>query len=157
MTIDTALYAMPYGQDLKTKTQAGGGGFSDGNAVCVRETLGSQAVEVGPPPGKTWAAAAKLGSGEAESLYVFNFDAAVDALVDESLVREDGTAIQIDTTTASPQTAEQVGGLFETGLTLSYPQKLRYQLTAPVPSARVLFAGTFIEYDMPSDIEPVIG
>lgn len=149
------LWTSFYDAKHKPKPQ-GGGGLSDGNVVAVRETLSSQDVDVGPPPGKAWRPIplpTSLGAGFCNVGH-FGQIGDVPALIRTSLVLPDGSARLFGVATNSPQTIDTTvdAELFFAFLSLiPHPFKLRYSLDAPTPAGRVMLLGAFVEYDMPKD------
>lgn len=139
----------------KPKPQ-GGGGLSDGNVVAVRETVTSQGVEVGPPPGKAWRPLplpTENGTGFI-SLGHFGLVGDVVAQVRTSLVLPDSSArlfgaVNIDPQTINPGADGEL--FFAIGSLIPHPFKIRYSLDAPAPVGRVLLLGAYVEYDLPKD------
>lgn len=130
--------------DLKAK-RGKGGGLSDGGLISVRQSLSTQSVQVGPPPGKAWQFAPIAQEAEM-GVFVFNFDAAP-ANVELSMLLEDGiTEVPMGTTAVAAGTAAALQVLVQ----LAYPQQLRVKLSESHTS-RVLLAGLATEFDLPKE------
>jgi hypothetical protein len=156
------LTVLPTFQDLKMKS-AGKGGFSDGGIVNQTVTLtGSVPVIIAPPKGVNWGGITLTPGqrvGVPGGVTAFNFDTVNDCNITEYLVLEDGTevataavvALTVNTGTGSHKNVSQ---FFKNNGVLSFPNKLKYVLTAKsaaVPTARVIIKYSLVEYDQPSD------
>jgi len=162
-----SILVLPAFHDQKKKSSKGGG-FSDGGVHCERLTLGSTAVEVGPPPGVAYAGfnAAAIDLAPA-SVQAINFDDTIGVGVEEYLVLADGTQKLVGTTqltaaTATTNPADNAGAVascspyLKNGGVLAYPNKLRYKLVigyqqVALPTKRVLLHFDVAEFDLPKD------
>lgn len=152
----TDIIAMTNYADLKSKKGGGTGGFSDGNVVSLSKTIPPNgSVTFGPSAGKAWGGA---GYAEDGNQHAANFDAAIDADVDLVFVEEDGTETLLEQRTIASGAPAVIDAYFDTFQdklnVVAYPNKIRLKPTAGgtfPPAARVLYKGTFIEYDLPKD------
>lgn len=158
---------LPAFNDLKKKSK-GGGGFSDGGVHCERHTLGSAAVEVGPPPGVAWGGfSASDTPFTPASVQAINFDPAIPVTVEEYFVFEDGSQQKTGEVTCTANVSgtdptlnagavQPCSPYLEGGGILKYPNKLRYKLVtavseAALPTGRVLLHFDVSEFDIPGD------
>jgi hypothetical protein len=136
--------------DLKKK-RGNGGGLSDGGLFAVRESLSTQGVLFGPPPGKAWEFLPQADEAEL-GFYVFNFDTVTAANFEVYFVLEDGTEF-LGMPAAGGATPLVPAGTvepFEFSFLLAHPMKLRVKLLESHPK-RVLFAALATEFDLPKE------
>ena len=161
---------IPAFHDQKKKS-SGGGGFSDGGVICERLSLGSQAVEVGPPPGIAYGAFNAAGIDLAPaSVQAINFDTTVTCEVEEYFVFADGSQRLTGSTSlganasltdpsANAAAVASCSPFLRDGGVLAYPNKLRYKLAlgygeSALPTGRVLLHFDVAEFDLPKDQDP---
>lgn len=145
------LLAFPTFHDLKMKSGQEGG-FSDGGVVCGSVPLTSTPVDIAPVKGTGLGAFSYSDQEEFGGVITFwNFDPAVAALLNLSIVLEDGSEQLMISGYSVTANSMEVFPL--AGFCLSYPNKLRVKLTnAGALTGRVRMKTLFMEYDTPSDI-----